>query len=60
MEQPYSANRLIVKSVGMLPGASAEYISLSMNVQHVKIYRLHQFLTQPCIILYTARVRQFF
>ncbi|MDE6081637.1 MAG: hypothetical protein K2F70_05160, partial [Muribaculaceae bacterium] len=25
MEQPYSANMLIVKIVGMLPGASAEY-----------------------------------
>ena len=24
MEQPYRANTLIVKSVGMLPGASAE------------------------------------
>ena len=30
------ANVLIVKSVGMLPGASAEYTSLSMNVQHIK------------------------
>ncbi|MDE6081566.1 MAG: hypothetical protein K2F70_04800 [Muribaculaceae bacterium] len=37
MEQPYRANTLIVKSVGMLPGASAEYTSLSMNVQHLKI-----------------------
>ena len=37
MEQPYSANALIVKRVGMLPGASAEYTSLSMNVQHKKI-----------------------
>ena len=33
MEQPYRANALIVKRVGMLPGASAEYTSLSMNVQ---------------------------
>ena len=36
MEQPYRANILIVKSVGMLPGASAEYKSLSMNEQHIK------------------------
>ncbi|MBD5192772.1 MAG: hypothetical protein HDS88_07755 [Bacteroidales bacterium] len=36
MEQPYMANTLIVKSVGMLHGASAEYASLFMNVQHVK------------------------
>ncbi|MBD5192218.1 MAG: hypothetical protein HDS88_04930 [Bacteroidales bacterium] len=36
MEQPYRVNTLIVKSVGMLPGASAEYISLSMTVQHTK------------------------
>ena len=36
MEQPYRANALIVKMVGMFPGASAEYISLSMNVQHIK------------------------
>ncbi|MBD5192009.1 MAG: hypothetical protein HDS88_03870 [Bacteroidales bacterium] len=36
MEQPYRVNVLIVKRVGMLPGASAEYTSLSMNVQHVK------------------------
>ena len=40
MEQPYRANALIVKSVGMLPGASAEYTSLSLNVQHI-------FLTHP-------------
>ncbi|MBD5191864.1 MAG: hypothetical protein HDS88_03135 [Bacteroidales bacterium] len=33
MEQPYRANTLVVKSVGMLPGASAEYTSLSTNVQ---------------------------
>ncbi|MBD5192878.1 MAG: hypothetical protein HDS88_08300 [Bacteroidales bacterium] len=26
---------LIVKSVGMLPGASAEFTSQSMNVQHI-------------------------
>ena len=37
MEQLYRANVLIVKSVGMLHGASAEYTSLSMNVQHLKI-----------------------
>ena len=37
MEQPYRANALIVKSVGMLPGASAEYSSLSINVQYKKI-----------------------
>ncbi|MDE6081679.1 MAG: hypothetical protein K2F70_05370 [Muribaculaceae bacterium] len=36
MEQPYRVNALIVRMVGMLPGASAEYTSLSMNVQHVK------------------------
>ena len=36
MEQPYRANTLIVKSVGMLPGASAEYTPLSMNVLHIK------------------------
>ncbi|MBD5192651.1 MAG: hypothetical protein HDS88_07130 [Bacteroidales bacterium] len=38
MEQPYRVNVLIVKRVGMLPGASAEYTSLSMNVQHIKIH----------------------
>ena len=43
MEQPYRANTLIAKMVGMLPGASAEYTSLSMNAQHIKKYRLHQF-----------------
>ena len=47
MEQPYRANMLIIKSVGMLPGASAEYTSLSMNVQHIKKHMLHHFLTQP-------------
>ena len=36
MEQPYMSNTLIVKRVGMLPGASAEYTSQSMNVQHIK------------------------
>ncbi|MBD5192502.1 MAG: hypothetical protein HDS88_06380 [Bacteroidales bacterium] len=36
MEQPHKANILIIKNVGMLPGASAEYTSLSMNVQHKK------------------------
>ncbi|MDE6082010.1 MAG: hypothetical protein K2F70_07045 [Muribaculaceae bacterium] len=36
MEQPYRANVLTVKSVGMLSGASAEYTSLSMNVQYIK------------------------
>ena len=46
MEQPYRDNVLIIKSVGMLPGASAEYISLSMNIKHLK-NRLHQFLIQP-------------
>ena len=40
------ANALTVKSVGMLPGASAEYTTLSMNVQHKK-YRLHLFYTTP-------------
>ncbi|MDE6082120.1 MAG: hypothetical protein K2F70_07620 [Muribaculaceae bacterium] len=38
MEQPYRVNVLIVKSVGMLPGASAEYTSLSVNVQHINNY----------------------
>ncbi|MBD5192608.1 MAG: hypothetical protein HDS88_06915 [Bacteroidales bacterium] len=47
MEQPYRANALIVKRVGMLPGASAGYTSLSTNVQHIKQYSLHQILTQP-------------
>ncbi|MBD5191527.1 MAG: hypothetical protein HDS88_01410 [Bacteroidales bacterium] len=47
MEQPYRANVLIIKSVGMLPGASAEYTSLSMSVQLIKNTRLHQFLTHP-------------
>ena len=32
----YRVNMLIVKSVGMLHGASAEYASLSMNVRHIK------------------------
>ena len=36
MEQPYRTNTLIAKMVGMLPGASAEYTSLSMNAQHIK------------------------
>ncbi|MDE6081350.1 MAG: hypothetical protein K2F70_03670 [Muribaculaceae bacterium] len=36
MEQPYRANTLIVKSVGMLHGASAEYTSLSRIVPHIK------------------------
>ena len=36
MEQSYRANALIIKSVGMLPRASAENILLSMNVQHIK------------------------
>ncbi|MBD5192240.1 MAG: hypothetical protein HDS88_05050 [Bacteroidales bacterium] len=39
-EQPYRANTLIVKIVGMLPGASAEYNSL--NVLRIK-NRLHHF-----------------
>ena len=38
--QPYRANTLIVKSVGMLHGASAEYMSLSVNVKYT-------ILTQP-------------
>ena len=51
-EQPYRVNALIVKSVGMLHGASAEYTSLSMNVQHINKFRLHQFLIQPsCLVL---------
>ncbi|MBD5192201.1 MAG: hypothetical protein HDS88_04845 [Bacteroidales bacterium] len=37
MEQSYRANVLIVNMVGMLPGASVGYTSLSMNVQHIKI-----------------------
>ncbi|MBD5192332.1 MAG: hypothetical protein HDS88_05515 [Bacteroidales bacterium] len=40
MEQPYRVNALIVKSVGMLHGASAEYMSLSVNVKYT-------ILTQP-------------
>ena len=36
MEQPYRVNVLVIKSVGMIPEASAEYTSLSMNVQHIK------------------------
>ena len=47
MEQPYRVNVLIVKRVGMLPGASAEYTSLSMNEQHKK--------TQAVSIFDTAR-----
>ena len=45
MEQPYRANVLIVKSVGMLPGASAEYASLSINLLHIKIQAV--ILEQP-------------
>ncbi|MDE6080635.1 MAG: hypothetical protein K2F70_00020 [Muribaculaceae bacterium] len=46
MDQPCRTNALIVKRVGMLPGASAEYASLSMNVQH--IYKIQAaILTQP-------------
>ncbi|MDE6080784.1 MAG: hypothetical protein K2F70_00770 [Muribaculaceae bacterium] len=45
MEQSYRANVLISKSVGMLPGASAEYTSLSMNVQHIKIRAASNFDT---------------
>ena len=40
MEQPYRVNALIIKIVGMLPGASAEYTSPSMNVKPIKKYRL--------------------
>ncbi|MDE6080862.1 MAG: hypothetical protein K2F70_01160 [Muribaculaceae bacterium] len=47
MEQPYRVNTLIIKSVGMLPGASAEYTSLSINVQHIKKIGCIKFLTQP-------------
>ena len=47
MEQHYGANMLIVKSVGMLSGASAEYASLSMNVQHIKNKGCINFLIQP-------------
>ena len=36
MEQPYRDNVLIIRSVGMLPGASAEYKSLSIIVQYIK------------------------
>ena len=42
MEQPYRANVLIVKMVGMLPGASAEYTCTT----HKK-YRLHHFEVTP-------------
>ena len=47
MEQPYNANVLIVKRIGMLPGASAEYTSLSMNVQHIKNRAASIFDTAP-------------
>ena len=40
-------NALIINSVGMLPGASADYTSPSMNVQNIKKHRLHKFLTHP-------------
>ncbi|MBD5192347.1 MAG: hypothetical protein HDS88_05595 [Bacteroidales bacterium] len=44
MEQPYRANTLTVKSVGMLPGASADYTSLSMNVQMIYFIKIiHNF-----------------
>ena len=52
MKQPYRANTLIVKSVGMLPGASAEYTSLSMNVQHIKKIRAASiFDTAHCFVI---------
>ena len=57
MEQPYRANVLIVKDVGMLHGASAEYTLLSMSVQHIKNYRIHQFLTQPlCSVIQPIQI----
>ena len=46
-EKPYRDNTLIIKSVGMLPGASAEYSSLSINVQYKKIQAASIFLIQP-------------
>ena len=46
MAQPYMTNALIDKSVEMLQGASAEYTSLSINVQYVK-NRASTILTQP-------------
>ncbi|MBD5191573.1 MAG: hypothetical protein HDS88_01650 [Bacteroidales bacterium] len=51
MEQPYRANVLIVKRVGVLPGASAEYTSLSMNVQYIKNQAASTFDT--ALILFT-------
>ena len=47
IEQPYRANMLIVKNVGVFPGASAEHTSLSMNVQHIKNKGCINFLIQP-------------
>ena len=48
MEQSYRVNALIVKSVGMLPGASAVYTSLSMNVHHIKNTGCINFDTALC------------
>ena len=54
MEQPYKDNTLIIRGVGMLPGASAEYTSLSMNAQHIKNRAASIFDTAPFsyIVLY--------
>lgn len=47
MAQPYMTNALIDKSVEMLQGASAEYTSLSINVQYVKNTGFNNFDTAP-------------
>ncbi|MDE6081198.1 MAG: hypothetical protein K2F70_02890 [Muribaculaceae bacterium] len=47
MEQPYRANILIVRRVGVLPGASAEYIYITIHERTThKKYRL----LQPLVI----------
>ena len=43
------ANTLIARSVGMLPGASAEHPSLSMNVKYIKNQAASILLIQPTI-----------
>ena len=51
MEQPYRANTLIVKIVGMLPGASAEYTSLSMKT---KVMHYSRTLINYAFLLHSA------
>ena len=58
MEQPYRVNALIVNDVGMLPGASAEYTSLTINVQQIKIQAASILLTQPYLFLLRNRTPQ--